>query len=89
MGCTYILPEESPSFNSLFLKLPPKQLSTEFGHTQIISPAGFEQMFTDMSADPEAMTGESALAIDARYGLEVDYASVEQLCAEHGLLFRA
>ena len=40
-----------------------------------------------MAADPEAMVGEAAAALDARYSLEVDYASVERLCAEHGLVF--
>jgi mannose-6-phosphate isomerase-like protein (cupin superfamily) len=54
---------------------------------EIIAPAGFEVMFRDMAADPEAMTGEAAAALDARYGLEVDYDSIERLCARHGLSF--
>ncbi len=54
---------------------------------EIISPAGFEQVFNEMAADPEAMTGETAQAMDARYGVEVDYESVERLCAAHGLTF--
>ena len=33
------------------------------------------------------MNGESAAALDARYGLEVDYDSIARLCAEHGLDF--
>jgi mannose-6-phosphate isomerase-like protein (cupin superfamily) len=56
---------------------------------EIIAPGGFEEMFAEMGADPEAMVGEAAAAMDARYGLEVDYASIERLCAEHGLAFPA
>jgi mannose-6-phosphate isomerase-like protein (cupin superfamily) len=52
---------------------------------EIIAPGGFEEMFAEMGADPESMTGEGAAAMDARYGLEVDYESIERLCAEHGL----
>jgi mannose-6-phosphate isomerase-like protein (cupin superfamily) len=56
---------------------------------EIIAPGGFEQIFADIAADPEAMTGERALALDARYGLDVDYESIEHLCHEHGLSFPA
>ncbi len=54
---------------------------------EIISPGGFEHMFEEMADDPEAMAGEAASALDARYGMEVDYESVERLCEEHGLDF--
>lgn len=54
---------------------------------EIISPGGFEHAFREMADDPEAMTGETAAALDARYGMEVDYESVERLCEEHGLVF--
>ncbi|MDQ3695530.1 MAG: cupin domain-containing protein [Chloroflexota bacterium] len=54
---------------------------------EIISPAGFERCFDEMAADPEMMAGELAEATDARYGLEVDYASIQRLCEEHGLTF--
>ena len=54
---------------------------------EIISPGGFEHVFKEMADDPEAMTGETASALDARYGLEVDYESVERLCEEHELDF--
>jgi mannose-6-phosphate isomerase-like protein (cupin superfamily) len=54
---------------------------------EIISPGGFEHLFRKMADDPEAMAGESAEALDARYGLEVDYESVERLCDEHDLEF--
>ena len=37
-------------------------------------------MFKEMADDPEAMAGETASALDARYGVEVDYESVERLC---------
>ena len=56
---------------------------------EIISPGGFEQAFAEIGADPEAMTGETAAALDARYGIEVDYESIDRLCAEHGLVFPA
>lgn len=54
---------------------------------EIISPGGFEQMFAEVGADPEAMTRETAAALDARYSLEVDYDSIETLCRNHGLVF--
>jgi mannose-6-phosphate isomerase-like protein (cupin superfamily) len=54
---------------------------------EIISPGGFEHMFKEMADDPEAMAGETASLLDARYGLEVDYESVERLCEEHELDF--
>ena len=56
---------------------------------EVITPAGFEAMFKDMAADPEAMAGEAAAAMDAKYGIEVDYDSIKGLCAEHGLSFPA
>jgi len=54
---------------------------------EIIAPAGFERMFEEMATDPEAFVGEAAAALDARYGLEVDYESIGRLCAAHGLSF--
>lgn len=56
---------------------------------EIVSPGGFEQLFQDMADDPEAMAGETdaALELDARYGMEVDYGSIERLCQEYGLIF--
>jgi mannose-6-phosphate isomerase-like protein (cupin superfamily) len=56
---------------------------------EIISPGGFETMFKEIAANPEAMTGEAAAALDAKYGLEVDYGSIDRLCREHGLSFPA
>ena len=44
-------------------------------------------MFKEIAEDPETMTGEAALALDARYGIEADYDSMERLCEEHGLTF--
>lgn len=40
-----------------------------------------------MADNPETMDGEAGAALDARYGLEVDYDSVGRLCEEHGLTF--
>ncbi len=33
------------------------------------------------------MAGDAAAAMDGRYGVEVDYESIDRLCAEHGLVF--
>ena len=38
---------------------------------EIISPGGFEHVFKEMAEDPNAMAGETASALDARYGLGV------------------
>ena len=54
---------------------------------EIISPGGFEHLFEEAAEDPEAMTGEAAVSLDVRYGLEVDYNSVGRLCEEYGLTF--
>ncbi len=54
---------------------------------EIIAPGGFEHFFTDIAADPEAMTGDSAAVMDVRYGIEVDYESIERLCKEFSLMF--
>ena len=54
---------------------------------EIISPGGFERLFEEAAEDQEAMAGETASALGARYALEVDYESVERLCEEHGLTF--
>ena len=54
---------------------------------EIISPGGFEHVFKEVAEDPEAMAGEAALALDARYGIAADYDSIERLCEEHGLTF--
>ena len=54
---------------------------------EIISPGGFEHVFKEMAEDPETMTREAALALDARYGIEADYESAERLCEEHELDF--
>ncbi len=54
---------------------------------EIISPGGFERMFAEMGENPEAFTGPAAAEIDAKYGLQVDYESIDRLCQEHGLRF--
>jgi mannose-6-phosphate isomerase-like protein (cupin superfamily) len=54
---------------------------------EIISPGGFEHAFKEMAEDPETMAGEAGSALDARYGIEADYDSMERLCEEHGLNF--
>jgi mannose-6-phosphate isomerase-like protein (cupin superfamily) len=56
---------------------------------EIISPAGFEGYFeeiVDMTAEPGP---ETVAPIAARYGLELDFASVPVLCERHGLRFPA
>jgi quercetin dioxygenase-like cupin family protein len=54
---------------------------------ELISPGGFEHVFEEVAEDPESMSGEGASALDARYGIEADYDSIERLCEEHGLTF--
>lgn len=54
---------------------------------EIISPGGFEQMFQEMGRDPELFVGDTAPDLDTQFNLEVDYDSVERLCAELGLDF--
>jgi quercetin dioxygenase-like cupin family protein len=56
---------------------------------ELISPAGFERYFAEMSElvaagppDPE-----KAAALQARYELEMDMESVPRLCREHDLRF--
>lgn len=56
---------------------------------EIVAPGGFERFFAGLADDAEAMAGESAAALDAAFGLEVDYDSIARLCAEHGLAFPA
>lgn len=56
---------------------------------EIISPGGFEHMFADMGRAPDTFTGDAAPDLDTAYSLEVDYDSIERLCAEHGLTFPA
>lgn len=56
---------------------------------EIIAPGGFERFFARLADDPEAMAGESAAALDAAFGVEVDYESIARLCAAHGLTFPA
>lgn len=56
---------------------------------ELILPGGFEAMFAEMAYDPDLMAGEGAAALDARYGLDVDYDSIDRLCAAHGLTFPA
>ena len=58
---------------------------------EIISPAGFEQYFRDLTevlpSDPDAERDfEAIAAVAARYGLELDLASVPALCERHGLV---
>lgn len=55
---------------------------------EIISPAGFEHFFEELAealeADPDDIDG--AVALNAKYGLEMDFASVSTLVAAHGLV---
>lgn len=60
---------------------------------EIISPAGFEGYFEQLSelllrdgAPPDPV---KVAAIAERFGLDLDVASIPRLCAEHGLSFGA
>ena len=57
---------------------------------EIISPAGFEHFFAELTAAPAdaGPPDPAALAVAAaRYGVELDFGSVPDLVREHGLLF--
>lgn len=56
---------------------------------EIISPAGFEKYFEELIelADSGHLTPDRIGPIAARYGLEIDPASIPELCAKHGLTF--
>jgi mannose-6-phosphate isomerase-like protein (cupin superfamily) len=54
---------------------------------EIISPGGFEHLFEEAAGDAQAAADEPVPALDARYGLELNYESAERLCEEHGLVF--
>ncbi len=54
---------------------------------EILSPGGLEAMFKEIAQNPESMTGEGAAALDAKYGLEVHYESIDRLCKEFDLSF--
>ncbi len=57
---------------------------------EIISPAGFERYFRDLAPlfPPQAPDPDFAgiAEVQARYGLTVDFGSVERLVAEHNLV---
>lgn len=52
---------------------------------EVISPAGFENFFREVAASWGNM--EAFVAINARYHLEMDFASVPQLCERFGVTF--
>jgi quercetin dioxygenase-like cupin family protein len=57
---------------------------------EIISPAGFEGYFEELVAlatDAGPPDPAEIAAIAARYGLELDAASIPRLCEAHGLTF--
>jgi mannose-6-phosphate isomerase-like protein (cupin superfamily) len=57
---------------------------------EIISPAGFEQLFVELDellrTDPENVAAASALG--AKYGMESDQEATARVAAEHGLIER-
>jgi mannose-6-phosphate isomerase-like protein (cupin superfamily) len=56
---------------------------------EIISPAGFERYFEELTELPTDGPPERSqiAAIAARYGLELDFESIPRLVEEHGLRF--
>lgn len=58
---------------------------------EIISPAGFEGYFDEMiklfAAAGERPQPDVAAGVAVRYGLELDFASIPRLIAEHGVRF--
>jgi mannose-6-phosphate isomerase-like protein (cupin superfamily) len=57
---------------------------------EIISPAGFEQLFVELDdllkADPDNI--EAAVALGAKYGMQNDPEATARVAAEHGLTER-
>lgn len=55
---------------------------------EIVSPAGFEQLFVELAAvlrtDPNNL--EAAAALGPKYGIESDPAATARVAAEHGLV---
>jgi Cupin domain len=51
---------------------------------EIISPGGFEGFFKELAEGLRSPDFDPA-GLDERYGIELDMASVERICAEHGL----
>lgn len=55
---------------------------------EIISPAGFEQLFVELDdllrTDPGNL--EAAAALGAKYGVESDPEATARVAAEHGLI---
>jgi mannose-6-phosphate isomerase-like protein (cupin superfamily) len=58
---------------------------------EIISPAGFERYFEELIdlAESGGVGPDSIPPIAARYGLEIDFASLPVLCERHGVRFPA
>jgi len=54
---------------------------------EVISPGGFERYFEELVDLRARPTPEAVAEIAARYGLELDMASVPVLCERHGLRF--
>jgi mannose-6-phosphate isomerase-like protein (cupin superfamily) len=57
---------------------------------EIISPAGFERFFdelSDLEASSQPPDAAAVVALGARYGCELDPSSVPQLLADHHLTF--
>jgi hypothetical protein len=56
---------------------------------EVISPAGFERYFGELAQLIPPVRPERDLAglaeLQARYGLEMDFTSIERLSREHGL----
>jgi len=54
---------------------------------EVISPGGFERYFEELVDLRARPTPEAVAELAARYGLELDMASVPVLCERHGLRF--
>ena len=52
---------------------------------EIISPAGFEDFFAELATAVEADTRPDPDQMTERYGIHFDMASIDKICAEHGL----
>lgn len=54
---------------------------------ELISPAGFEQLFRELDAQGGELSPEVIMPLAERYGLEVDFEGTMPIVERHGLAF--
>lgn len=54
---------------------------------ELISPAGFEQLFRDLHAQGGELTPEVIMPLAERYGVDIDFEGTMPIVERHGLTF--